>query len=516
MRTIRILDTTLRDGAQGEGVSFSLEDKHKIALALDRLGVAFVEGGNPASNPKDQAFFRDPPKLTHARLAAFGATRRGDLAAEEDPGLNALVEAKAEVVVLFGKAWDFHVTDVLRVSLEQNLAMIADSIGYLLARGKSVHFDAEHFFDGYKNHPAYALETLRVAEQAGASSLNLCDTNGGCMPWEIEPIVRAAMAQARVPIGIHCHNDTGMAAACSLLGVKAGASLVHGTVGGIGERCGNADLCSLLPALEGRMDCRCLPEGRLALLTGTARYVAEVANLSLPGSLPYVGHSAFAHKGGMHVDGVRKDSRSFEHLDPERVGNARRLLVSDQAGRAALLEKLIAIAPDLTREDPKLTEIVDKLKQREHLGYVFEGAEGSFRLLALKLLGRSERFFDVLDFRVFCEQPWEHGSAQAYIKVAVNGQEEITAAEGDGPVNALDKALRKALTVFYPALREIRLIDFKVRVLDSGGTASTVRVTIESTDGRQVWGTVGVSVNIIEACWQALVDSIVYKLTFPG
>ncbi|HML46865.1 MAG TPA: citramalate synthase, partial [Clostridia bacterium] len=377
-------------------------------------------------------------------------------------------------------------------------------------------FDAEHFFDGYKSRPTYALETLRVAERAGASSLNLCDTNGGCMPWEMEPMVRAALAQSRVPVGIHCHNDAGMAVAGSLLAVKAGASLVHGTIGGIGERCGNADLCSVIPALECSMDCSCLPEGRLSLLTGTARYIAEVANLTLPGSLPYVGHSAFAHKGGMHVDGVRKDSRSFEHLDPERVGNTRRLLVSDQAGRAALLEKLTAIAPDLTREDPKLAEIVDKLKQREHLGYVFEGAEGSFRLLALKLLGRSERYFDVLDFRVFCEQPWEHGSAQAYIKVAVNGQEEITAAEGDGPVNALDKALRKALAVFYPALREIRLIDFKVRVLDGGGTASTVRVTIESTDGRQVWGTVGVSVNIIEACWQALVDSIVYKLAFLG
>ena len=303
MRTIQILDTTLRDGAQGEGVSFSLEDKRKIALALDRLGVTYVEGGNPASNPKDQAFFRDPPKLTYAKLVAFGATRRGDLAVEVDPGVNALAEAKTDTVVLFGKAWDFHATDVLRVSLEQNLAMIADSIGYLLSRGKNVHFDAEHFFDGYKRNPTYALETLRVAERAGATSLNLCDTNGGCMPWEIEPMVRAALAQARIPVGIHCHNDTGMAVAGSLIAVKAGASLVHGTVGGIGERCGNADLCSLLPALECRMDCRCLPEGRLSLLTGSARYIAEVANLSLPGSLPYVGHSAFAHKGGMHVDG---------------------------------------------------------------------------------------------------------------------------------------------------------------------------------------------------------------------
>jgi 2-isopropylmalate synthase len=512
MRTIAILDTTLRDGAQAEGVHFTLEDKVKIARRLDALGIPLIEGGNPAGNPKDRALFENPPVLAQAKLAAFGATRRAHLRPEEDPALVALVAAKTDTVVLFGKAWDFHAREILKVSLEENLAMIGDSIAHLVRHGKAVHFDAEHFFDGWKGNPAYALETLRTAERAGAASVTLCDTNGGLLPWAVPPAMRAVLAVVKVPVGIHCHNDAGMAVASTLMAVEAGAALVHGTFCGIGERCGNADLCSILPALERKMGCACLPEGRLAGLTGTARLIAEVANLPVARTTPYVGYSAFAHKGGMHVDGVRKDSRSFEHMDPAEVGNARRLLVSDQAGRAALLGKLMDIAPDLTREDPRLLEIVELFKRREREGYVFEDAEGSLRLLALRALGRATRHFEALDFRVFCQQPWENASAQAYIKVSVEGQEEITAAEGDGPVNALDKALRKALSVFYPQLREIRLVDFKVRVIDSGGTASTVRVQIESTDGRQIWGTVGVSVNILEACWLALVDAIEYKL----
>ncbi|MDR0396642.1 MAG: citramalate synthase [Oscillospiraceae bacterium] len=512
-RNITILDTTLRDGAQSEGVSFSLEDKHRAARELDRLGVNIIEGGNPASNPKDAAFFADPPVLSKARLAAFGATRRADSSVDDDPGLAALLCAKTDMIVLFGKASLFHAREILRVEPGLNLRMIEESARFLVERGRTVHFDAEHYFDGYDHDSGFARECVNAALRGGASSVILCDTNGGALPWRAAEITRAAVKEWPVPIGVHCHNDSGLAVANTLFAVEAGASIVHGTFCGVGERCGNADLCSVLPALSAKMGCATDCDDQLPSLTRAARLIADVMNLEIPSRTPYVGSSAFAHKGGMHSDGVRKDRRSFEHIDPARVGNARRLLISDQAGRAALLDRLAGIAPDLTRGDPRLTEIANRLKLSEQAGYVYEGAEGSFQLMALRMLGRAEPHFEALDFRVFCEQPWTRGGAQAYIKIAVNGREEITAAEGDGPVNALDLALRKALCVFYPELASVRLVDFKVRVIDGGGTGSTVRVSIESTDGGAVWGTVGVSRNIMEACWRALTDSIEYKLS---
>ncbi|GHU72567.1 citramalate synthase [Clostridia bacterium] len=513
MRRITVLDTTLRDGAQSEGVSFTVEDKERIARELDRLGVDIIEGGNPAANPKDAAFFADPPTLTHAKLAAFGATRRADLTVEDDAGLAALLKAQVDTIVLFGKASMFQVREILRVTPERNLLMIEESIRYLVERGRTVHFDAEHYFDGYEEDPAFARECVKAALRGGASSIILCDTNGGTLPWRAAEITRAAVKEWDIPIGIHCHNDAGVAVANTLAGVEAGASVVHGTFNGVGERCGNADLCSILPALSDKMGLSTGCDAHLTSLTHTARFIADIMNLEVPARTPYVGSSAFAHKGGMHSDGVRKNRRSFEHIDPALVGNNRRLLVSDQAGRAALLSRLADVAPDLSHDDPRLIEIADRMKLSEQAGYVYEGAEGSFRLMALRLLGRAEPHFQALDFRVFCEQPWTRGGAQAYIKVAVNGREEITAAEGDGPVNALDLALRKALGIFYPELAAVRLVDFKVRVIDSGGTGSTVRVSIESTDGEAVWGTVGVSRNIMEACWRALTDSIEYKLS---
>ncbi|MDR1600029.1 MAG: citramalate synthase [Oscillospiraceae bacterium] len=510
---VTVLDTTLRDGAQSEGVSFSVEDKRRVARELDSLGVDIIEGGNPAANPKDAAFFADPPALSRATLAAFGATRRADSSAEDDAGLAALLRAKTDMTVLFGKASLFQAREILRVEPERNLLMIEESVRYLARHGRTVHFDAEHYFDGYEQDAAYARECVKAALRGGAAAVILCDTNGGAMPWRSAAITRAAVKEWDVPIGIHCHNDAGVAVANTLGAVEAGASIAHGTFLGVGERCGNADLCGVLPALSAKMGLSTNCDARLPSLTRTARLIADVMNLEVPARTPYVGASAFAHKGGMHADGVGKDRRSFEHIDPALVGNARRLLISDQAGRAALLTRLAGVAPDLTRDDPRLTEIARRMKLSEQAGYAYEGAEGSFRLMALRLLGRAEPHFQALDFRVFCEQPWARGGAQAYIKIAVNGREEITAAEGDGPVNALDLALRKALRVFYPELDAVRLVDFKVRVIDSGGTGSTVRVSIESTDGASAWGTVGVSRNIMEACWRALTDSIEYKLS---
>lgn len=513
MCTIATLDTTLRDGAQAEGVNFTIEDKRRIAIVLDDLGVDIIEGGNPAANPKDRALFGNPPKLRHASFAAFGSTARYDADAANDPAMNALLEAKTDTVVLFGKSSLFHVGNVLRVSGERNLLMIEDSIRRLSSAGRTVHFDAEHFFDGYKDDPEYAIETLRAAAKGGARSVALCDTNGGALPWEIGGAVSRASKEIGLPIGIHCHNDAGCATANTLSAVASGASIVHGTMGGIGERCGNADLCAVLPALSLKMGMRISCTDRLSFLTSAARTIADIANLEVPRRNPYVGISAFAHKGGVHVDGVRKAARSYEHIDPALVGNERRLLVSDQAGRSALLDKLHDAAPDLSREDPVLAAIADQMKERERYGYVYEGAEGSFKLMALRLMGRAQPHFEALDFHVFSSKPWTGGSTQAYIKIHVSGEVEITAAEGEGPVAALDSALRKALCVFYPQLDGVRLVDFKVRVIDSGGTGSTVRVTIESTDGVKTWGTVGVSRNIIEACWTALTDAFEFKLS---
>lgn len=518
---IRLLDTTLRDGAQAEGVTFSVDDKMKIARALDELGIPLLEGGNPGANPKDAAFFAQcaaSRPFRCAELVAFGATIRPGMQAEEDAGLQALAACGARTVCLFGKASLMHVREVLRCEAEENLRLIRDSVAWLTQRGLRVIFDAEHFFDGFRAEEAYALSALQAAAEGGAVCLTLCDTNGGTLPGEVGRITALVKARFPLEIGIHCHNDCGLAVACTLAAVEQGAELIQGTMGGIGERCGNADLSTLIPVLEMKLGLRCLPQGRLPMLTHTARLVTEVMNLSPSDRAPFVGNNAFAHKGGMHIDGVIKNSATFEQVPPESVGNQRRFILSDQSGRAGVYARLSRVLPDVNRDSADMARVIARLKEKEALGYTYENADGSFALMALDTLGRRPKFFQVMDFHVLCQQQSEalrpDRSAQAYVKVSVGGREGINAAEGDGPVNALDLALRKTLSDFYPCLNAMRLKDFKVRVLDSGGTASTVRVSIESTDGEHIWSTVGVSSNIIEACFQALSDSVDYLLTY--
>ena len=518
MAVVAILDTTLRDGAQGEGVGFSLDDKIKIAGALDALGVAYIEGGNPFSNPKDAEFFkRAAGKMKNARLTAFGSTLRPGMKAEEDPGLKALIDSRATAVSVFGKASLFHVTQVLRTTPEENLRMIRESVDYLVKAGCEVLFDAEHFFDGWREDAAYALRCLKAAQEGGAAWLILCDTNGGALPDEVEAIISQLVKEVSLPLGIHCHNDCGLAVANTLMAVKAGCRQVQGTIGGVGERCGNSDLCTLIPCLQLKLGHDCIPQEAMASLTPAARYIQEVMNLAPSQRAPFVGHSAFAHKAGMHIDGVMKDNRAFEHMPPEAVGNHRRFLLSEQTGRTGVAARLEKLLPNVKKGSPEMDALLTRLKEKEMRGYTYENADASFELMALDTLGLRRRFFDMVDFHVLSALPQNlihrDKSAQAYIKVQVDGKEEINAAEGDGPVNALDKALRKTLAVFYPCLNSMRLSDFKVRVLDSGGTASTVRVSIESTDGIHVWNTVGVSSNIIQASMKALTDSVDYLLT---
>ena len=513
---IEIYDTTLRDGSQGEGVSFSSTDKLLIARRLDAFGVDYIEGGWPGSNPKDIDFFERAKKETfrHAKLAAFGSTRHASHPAEEDRNLQLLVEAQTPVVTIFGKSWLLHVHEALRVEPETNLEMVRDSVAYCVAQGREVIFDAEHFFDGYRDDAEYALEVLRVAAEAGSARLVLCDTNGGMLPHEVAEVVGTVCARiSGVPIGFHGHNDAACGVADSLAAVRAGATHLQGTINGIGERCGNADLTGMLPALALKMDCA--TGCTLAELTDVSLTVYELANLNPNKRQPYTGASAFAHKGGIHVSAIRRNERTYEHIEPKQVGNTRRVLVSELSGQSNLLFKARQLGIDLSGNAPEVKNVLDEVKQREYEGYEYEAADASLELLMCRALGQFSSSFDVLGFRVIDEERGGTIVSEATVKVRVGGEEEHTAAEGDGPVNALDGALRKALRPFFPFLEHIELIDYKVRVLSVKGlegTASKVRVLVESTDGRDVWGTVGVSTNIIEASYEALIDSIEYRL----
>ena len=513
---LEIYDTTLRDGAQAEDVSFSVEDKIRVAQQLDELGVQFIEGGWPGANPKDIEFFQRVKAIPFQRatIVAFGSTRKASNSARKDKNLQALLESGTRTITLFGKSWSFQVTDALSISLAKNLELIEDSIHYLRSKDRRVFYDAEHFFDGYKANPEYALQTIRRAIAGGAERVILCDTNGGTMPWEIREICRVVKQECPVPLGIHAHNDSEMAVANSLVAVESGILQVQGTINGIGERCGNANLCSIIPNLQLKMRRPALGKN-LTRLKDVSGFVTEIANLMPNKRQPYVGDAAFAHKGGVHIHAVLKNAATYEHIVPAEVGNRRRMLVSDYAGRSGLMEKVEAYGISLTKNHAKLQELVETLKERESQGYQFEGAEGSFELLMRKAVGSHRPSFQLLGFRVIVEKKQEHGMllSEATVMVKVGEVIEHTAAVGAGPVNALDHALRKALEKFYPQLREVKLLDYKVRVLSANkGTESKVRVLIESGDHKDKWGTVGVSENIMEASWQALADSIEYKL----
>ena len=516
MKKIQIYDTTLRDGSQGEAISFSLEDKLHILKKLDELGIDYVEGGWPGSNSKDAEFFERAReiKLKHARLAAFGSTARAHQVAAHDKNLLALVEAGTPVVTIFGKSWDLHVKVALGISLKENLSLIRDSVAFLKSQGKEVIYDAEHFFDGFKADPAYALATLTAAAEAGADMIVPCDTNGGTLPTEIRERFLAAAQHVKTPLGIHTHNDCELAVANTLVALQHGAVQVQGTMNGYGERCGNANLCSVIPNLELKLGMRTIGRENLKHLTEVAHYVSEVANLHPRAELPYVGKSAFAHKAGIHVSAVMKESSAYEHIDPTVVGNERRVLVSELSGKSNVIYKAVERGMNIDPNSPTAKLVVEKLKQMEHNGYQFEGAEASFEMLFDKLLHRAREFFELDGFRLITEKKGEgEPYSEAVIKLRVDGREEHTAAEGVGPVSALDRALRKSLTTFFPCIRDIRLTDYKVRVLNpKSATDAKVRVLVESSDGQDTWNTVGVSENLIEASWQALVDSITYKL----
>jgi 2-isopropylmalate synthase len=518
MKRIALYDTTLRDGCQSEDVSFTLEDKLRVAEKLDDFGIAYIEGGWPGSNPRDEEFFSAVKKLRlkHARVAAFGSTRRANIAAAEDFNIRLLLKAETPVVTIVGKTWDLHVRDDLRISKKANLEVIADSIAYLKKRVDEVFFDAEHFFDGYRANPEYALECLGTAAQAGADMLILCDTCGGRMPHEILAGTRTAAQAVTVPLGIHCHNDCELAVANSLAGVEGGAVQVQGTINGFGERCGNANLCSVIPNLQLKSGYHCVSASQLKQLAEVSRFVYELANIEPHKRQAYVGVSAFAHKGGLHVAAVQKNRETYEHIDPELIGNAQRVLVSDLSGRSNVVYKAKQFGLDVESSDPAVKTILDEVKRLENTGFQYEGAEGSFELLMQKAINGQVRHFRLIGFRVIDEKRKEDEPPLSEATIMVEGPDgavEHTAAQGNGPVNALDRALRKALTKFYPQLEQVVLHDYKVRVLGGdAGTGATVRVLIESGDEHDRWGTVGVSPNVIEASWQALVDSIEYKL----
>jgi len=513
---VKVYDTTLRDGTQAEGISFSVLDKIEIAKKLDELGVDYIEGGWPGSNPKDMKFFKGIGKvgLKKAKISAFGSTRRKDRKAEDDPNIISLAKAGTEVVAIFGKSWILHVERALRTTKDENLRMIEDSISFFKKGGKEVIFDAEHFFDGYKDDSQYALKTLEVAFQSGADCIVLCDTNGGCMPYEIEEIIKAVKERVNFPLGMHAHNDAGVAVANSIIAVKLGIDHIQGTINGYGERCGNADLCSVIPNLKLKLGIDCIPEEKLNLLTYLSHFVDELANIPPDTHKPYVGRSAFAHKGGIHVSAVSRDKRAYEHVDPVLVGNKRRVLISELAGKSNVLYKLKGKELGLTKDASLSRKIIDRVKELESQGYEFEGADGSFELLVKKASGEYKKLFSLEGFRVTVEKR-EDGRliSEATVKIRLKRKLVHTVAEGNGPVNALDNALRKALDQDYPEIRQMHLSDYKVRILDAkAGTRAKTRVLIESSDKKENWRTVGVSPNIIEASWEALLDSIEYKL----
>jgi len=517
MKQVVIYDSTLRDGAQAQGISYTVEDKLKIVDRLDRLGVSYIEAGNPGSNPKDLEFFERARKINYknAKLIAFGSTRRVNMAVKDDANVCSLLAAGTSAVAIFGKSWDFQVTDILKTTLDENLNMIYDTVKFFKDKGIEVVYDAEHYFDGYSANAEYAVKTLKAAADAGASSLCLCDTKGGYLPLDIYNVTEEMVKLFSIPIGIHCHNDNGMAVAGSVVAVQAGAEQVQGTINGLGERCGNANLCSIIPTLQLMMGYSCIPEESMTELTATARAFSEIANVVFNERAPFVGKNAFAHKAGMHADAVHKNTTAYELVNPEVVGNERIFLMSEVAGRSAVLSLINKVEPSITRDSPETKLILKKLKEMEYEGYQYEGAEGSFELIVRKILGKYHPFFELREFKVIVNEPTSNTvNSTAMIKIKVDDQEEITAAEGDGPVNALDNAVRKALVRFYPSINEMKLTDFKVRVLDStSATAAKVRVLIESTDGEEFWTTIGVSADIIEASWKALVDSIEYKLS---
>ena len=516
---VTILDSTLRDGAQGEGISFSLQDKLSIVQILDELGVKYIEAGNPSSNPKDELFFAKlgDIKLKNSKIAAFGATRRKNVKCEKDENLLALINANTPVVTLFGKSWLFQVTDILHTSLQQNLDMIYESVAYCVKHDKEVIFDAEHFFEGWKQNGEYALKTLEAAIEGGAKIITLCDTKGSSMPLDVyQSVLTVVRRLGRLAdIGIHTHNDADLAVANSLMAVQAGATHVQGTLLGFGERTGNANLSAIMANLELKLGYSCLPPENIKRLTPLCQQLAEISNIALSQGMPYIGTNAFAHKAGMHTDAVLKNPLAYEHIKPEAVGNDRVILLSEVSGRSAVFAKINKIAPELTKESPETATILKKIKMLEKDGYQFEGADASFYLLVTKNLGKYKPFFNLIYYKVIGEQPQPGNPAASFaqIKIQVNDEMTIRAGEGAGPVHALDVALRSALEVFYPCVKGMRLTDFKVRVLDSkDATAAHVRVLVESTDGKNFWTTVGVSTDLIEASWLALVDSFEYML----
>ena len=517
MNSIKIYDTTLRDGSQAEGISFTVEDKIRIAQKLDEMGAHYIEGGWPGSNPRDIDFFSKVNRVNflQTKITAFGSTRYPNKKVEEDSIIQALLRTETEVVTIFGKTWDLHVRDALSTSLDENLRMIFESINYLKKHRTEVLFDAEHFFDGYKKNPEYAIKTIKEAESGGADWIVLCDTNGGSLPDEVHSIFSEVKNSINIKLGIHAHNDSEVAVANSLRAVEAGAQQVQGTINGIGERCGNTNLISIIPNLKIKMGLDCVSNEQLEKLKDVSAFVDELANKAHWNQQPFVGKSAFAHKGGIHVSAVRKNSETYEHIKPEVVGNSQRILISDLSGKSNVLHKAKEFGIDVEAGEPKIQKILKTLKESENLGFQYEGAEASFELLMRDALGEKEVFFDFISFRVIVEkqQEDEEPISEATVKLKVNGVQEVSTEEGIGPVNALDKAIKKALVKFYPELKKVDLYDYKVRILEEKkGTRAKTRVLIESGDENTKWGTVGVSENIIEASWQALIDSIAFKL----